>query len=265
MNKKIIFIIISLSFFNFILMGCFGDESEIKMIKEKIEKLEKILKEKEVGSWIPLPTDYFQPSIKSILDDFAKLGYNSPVSPANDLITTGIGLLKKSNYNGAYESFMLASELDEKNPEPYFWIGLITPAIGGPPEIARLYLENAIKNDNNSQKIVAMFAYRQNGCFGLMMENYEDANSNFSKCISLNPDMEEDFPIFFQVVYVNRGISYQVLGKTFEALDDYNKALDLALIEPHPPVITKIKEIIENIEKSVENQDDNLFLHANMV
>jgi Flp pilus assembly protein TadD len=55
-----------------------------------------------------------------------------------------------------------------------------------------------------------------------------------------------------QTVYVNRGIAYQYLGKTDEALQDYGKALDFAALEENPLVVIKIQELLEEIDKAIE-------------
>lgn len=240
--------------------GCIdsGDktESELEILKEKIKVLEEKLQEKE-GLWVWVPEDFFQPSIKSILNDLSKLDYTPQTSPANDLINIAKEHMKENAYQDAFDKFQDASELDENNPEPYYWLGVLLPAIGGPINLAILWLEDAIEKDQSQQQIIAMLAYGQRGIFELWdkWDNPEPSIDNLTECIRLGIDKEEVIPTFFQGIYTNRGVAYQLLGDIYKALDDYNRALDLAVIEPNPPVIMKIEEIVAGIERSIEIQN----------
>ncbi len=80
----------------------------------------------------------------------------------------------------------------------------------------------------------------------------EQSLADFSECIQISDPLQKAVPIFMQRVHVDRGIAYQYLGKTHEALQDYEKALDFAALKEDPLVVQKIQELLEEIDKAIK-------------
>jgi tetratricopeptide (TPR) repeat protein len=227
--------------------------TELELTENKLKLVEQKLANMAEGAWIPLPQGIFQPSIQSILDDLASANYAPPPSSAaNDLVDLAKSYMNASDFNKAFATFLDASKLDENNPEPYFWMGLLLPATGGPPDVAILVLGDAIEKDTSQQRRMAMFSYMQRGILYLMARDPEQSISDFSECILISGYQQETIPVFMQTVYVNRGIAYQFLGKTREALQDYGKALDFATLKENPLVVKKIQEQLDEIDKAIK-------------
>lgn len=199
--------------------------------------------------WYPAQIGVFQPSIRSVKDELSKLQYSSPPSSASTLVSAAKDYLGNSDYQAAYDALSEAIEVDEGNAEAYFWLGFIFPALGGPPEISMLWLDSAIEKDTSSEQIMAMYAYRQRGMFSVQSGEYDAAVADFTECVGLGSDREEVIPTFFQVVYTNRGIIYEQLGRQNEALRDYERTLELAQLEPVPPLVDKARERVEAIKQ----------------
>jgi tetratricopeptide (TPR) repeat protein len=225
---------------------------DLEIAKNKLKQVEQKLANTTKGAWIPVPQGVFQPSIQSILDDLASANYTPPPSSANDLVALAKDYMKASDFNKAYNTFLEASKLDENNPEPHFWMGLLLPATGGPPEVAILSLGAAIEKDTSQQQLIAMFTFMQRGILYLMSSDPEQSLADFSECIQISGPLQLAVPIFMQRVYVDRGIAYQYLGKTDEAIQDYKKALDFAALEEDPLIVQKIQELLEEIDKAIE-------------
>jgi hypothetical protein len=134
---------------------------DLEIAKNKLKQVEQKMVNTAKGAWIPLPQGIFQPSIQSILDDLASANYTPPPSSANDLVASAKNYMEASDFNKAFATFLEASKLDENNPEPHFWMGLLLPATGGPPEVAIWSLGDAIEKDTSQQRLIAMFAYMQ--------------------------------------------------------------------------------------------------------
>lgn len=226
--------------------------TDLEIARNKLRSVENKIANMTEGAWIPLPSNVFQPSIKSILDDLDSLNYAPPRSPANDLIMLAKSYMLANDFNKAFTTFQQASGLDQGNPEPYFWMGLLLPATGGPPEVALWSLGEAINKDASQQKLIAMFALRQRGILDLMTRDPESASNDFTDCISVGGTKQQANPVFWQTVYVNRGIAYQQMAKTSQALQDYERALDLASLEENPLIVKKIQELLDEIDKAIK-------------
>jgi tetratricopeptide (TPR) repeat protein len=225
---------------------------DLETAKNKLTQVEQKLANMAEGVWIPAPQEIFQPSLQAILNDMASVRYVPPSSPANDLISLAKKHMKAGDFNKAFSTLQEASKLDENNPEPYFWMGVVIPATGGPPEIAIWSLGEAIQKDKSSQRPIAMFAYMQRGIFYLMMNDTASSITDLSECIQISGYLHDTAPVFMQTVYVNRGIAYQRLGKAHEALQDYGKALDFATLEENPFVVKKIQELLDEIDMTTK-------------
>jgi tetratricopeptide (TPR) repeat protein len=226
--------------------------TDLEIAENKLKQVEQKLVNMNEGAWIPVPQGIFQPSIQSILDDMASANYEPPPSSTNDLVALAKDHMKASDFTKAFATFQEASKLDENNPEPYFWMGLLLPATGGPPEVATWSLGEAIEKDTSQQRLIAMFAYMQRGILYLMINDTKSSIADFTECIQISGYLQETVAVFMQTVYVNRGIAYQYLGKTHEALQDYGRALDFAALEENPLVVKKIQELLDEIDKAIE-------------
>ena len=226
--------------------------TDLERARVHLKKVTQKLMNMNAGAWIPVPQGVFMPSIDSTFKDLDAMGYAPPSSKADDLVASAKTYMKASDYNKALSVFLEASRLDEDNPEPYFWAGLLFPATGGPPEVAELSLGEAISKDLSQKHLMAIFALRQRGVMNLMIKDGDSSLNDFSECIRLSGDQQETAPLFWQVVYLDRGVAFQNLGKTQEALQDYQKALDLAALEEHPVVVEKIQELVDEIDKAIK-------------
>jgi tetratricopeptide (TPR) repeat protein len=252
-NNKIMPIFLTLMISALIFSACSsGQNSELEKIRKKLTQVEQKLTNMTSGAWIPTPNSVYQPSVKSTIDDLAKVNYEPPSSIATNLVAMGKNYMKAGDFNAAFSTFQQASKVDETNPEVYFWLGYLLPAVGGPKEVAILSLNVAIAKDTSQDKFIAMFSLRQRGIFSIMTGDDSSALSDFSECIQIGSQSENKIPIFWQSVYINRSIAYQFLGKTYEGLQDYSKVLDLVAIQENPDILPKIQERLDEIDAAIK-------------
>ncbi len=233
-------------------------------VQELIERIEGLEKEElayrseGIGRWVPMvQKGAFIPSVQMYATWSEQLRYSSVPSPVKDYINSNKELQTAKKLGDVCNKLVEALQLDESNAEVNLWLGYFGPAVGMPPELALLYLTDAIEKDMTSQQTTAMLAYMQRGIFQLYLgEDIEGAITDLGHCLRLGANKREVVPTLFQIVYLNRGVAFNNLesspgeDNTLNALRDYKEALRLAHAEPVPAVVESIAEIVREFEKA---------------